>query len=109
MTFSRSGKRWRAAPEEGTITPLRIFIIRGAGGGMIVKSGCDSLAMVLPDRFNHIYRAVTNGVDVPDWFWSALEVWHIRHRGTTISQYIFKPVREFALRQCLNMNCSYDG
>lgn len=61
------------------------------------------------ENFNHIYRAVTNGVDVPDWFWSALEVWHIRHRGTTISPYIFKHVREFALRQCLNMNCSYDG
>jgi len=55
------------------------------------------------ENFNHIYRVESNGIEVPEWFWSSLEVWHIRHRGITVQPYFFKHVREFAERECKNM------
>ena len=55
------------------------------------------------DNFNHIYRVESNGMEVPEWFWGSLEVWHIRHRGITVLPYLFKHVREFGQRQYRNM------
>lgn len=71
---------------------------------MYAAGGADS-AQRDQETFNHVYKVLTNGLDVPDWFWHSLEVWHIRHRGTTVSPYIFKHVREFGLRQCQNVIC----
>lgn len=51
------------------------------------------------DNFNHVYHVGSNGNGVPEWFWKSLEVWHIRHRGTTVFPYIFKHVREYGERQ----------
>ncbi|NMT63479.1 hypothetical protein [Marinobacter orientalis] len=53
------------------------------------------------ENFNHIYHVDTNGIPVPDWFWRSLEVWHIRHKGTTVFPYIFKHLREYGERRVL--------
>lgn len=33
------------------------------------------------DNFNHICCVEDNGLEVPEWFWPSLEVWHVKHRG----------------------------
>lgn len=65
-------------------------------------------AMGSPKRdqsnFNHLYKVTSRDGPVPDWFWDSLQVWHIRHRGTTVTPYLFKHLREYARHQQLTGN-----
>lgn len=51
------------------------------------------------ENFNHIYHVETDFEQVPEWFWSSLDVWHVRHRGATVYPYVFKHLREYGERQ----------
>tara|TARA_Y100001956_G_scaffold76030_1_gene84731 strand:+ start:1281 stop:3311 length:2031 start_codon:yes stop_codon:yes gene_type:complete len=55
------------------------------------------------DNFNHIYCVEDNGLEVPEWFWASLAVWHVKHRGATVYPYIFKHLREYAIREALKI------
>lgn len=61
-------------------------------------------AQRVQDNFNHIYHVETDLEQVPEWFWDSLEVWHVRHRSTTVYPYIFKHLREYGDRQVLGLN-----
>ncbi|MGS2743872.1 hypothetical protein ACU6TU_09765 [Halomonas sp. LS-001] len=52
-------------------------------------------------NFNHLYKVVSHNGPVPGWFWDSLQVWHIRHRGTTVTPYLFKHLREYGCHQQL--------
>lgn len=55
------------------------------------------------ENFNHIYHVETDLDQVPEWFWDALDVWHVRHRGATVYPYVFKHLREYGDRQVLQL------
>lgn len=98
--LAEQGYRFKAslqAQPDGALTPTTGLWFNSQLS--LYSAGSVGSAQRKQDNFNHIYKVEGNGIAVPDWFWQALQVWHIRHRGTTAYPFIFKHIKEYAQRQ----------
>lgn len=98
--LAEQGYRFKAslqAQPSGALTPTTGLWFNSQLS--LYSAGSVGSAQRKQDNFNHIYKVEGNGIAVPGWFWPALQVWHIRHRGTTVYPFIFKHIKEYAQRQ----------